>query len=151
MVGMRSGPLVKTAWAAIRAFPWFSRRHAFVIARVGTAGLFLAHAVVRIVNDTLPQFAHYMASCGFPYPLAVVWAITIAELVASAMLILGCYVRWAAAVLMVIVGEGIVLIHRHIGWFVGEHGVGGSEYSVALLILLMLIAVEDADSAQSPK
>ena len=32
----------------------------------------------------------------------------------------------------------IWLIHRHNGWFVGEHGVGGSEYSVALLAMLLV-------------
>ena len=31
-------------------------------------------------------------------------------------------------------------------WFVGEHGVGGSEYSVALLAMLLAIAAHDADT-----
>lgn len=66
------------------------------------------------------------------------------------MLIVRWHLRWAAAVLMAIVSEGIVLIHRHIGWFVGEHGVGGSEYSVALLLLLLLIAADDAARGRSP-
>jgi putative oxidoreductase len=42
-----------------------------------------------------------------------------------------------------IVAGGIVLIHARLGWFVGEHGTGGSEYSVALLVLLLLIAAQD--------
>ena len=46
----------------------------------------------------------------------------------------------------VIVAVGIYLIHRHNGWFVGEHGVGGSEYSVALLAMLLAIAAHDADT-----
>jgi len=39
-----------------------------------------------------------------------------------------------------------VLIHSKFGWFVGEHGTGGSEYSVALLLLLFLVAVDDRAS-----
>lgn len=120
------------------------------MARLATAGFFLAHAVVRILSTaSIPSFSQFMASRGFPHPTAVVWAITITELVASAMLILRWHVRWAAAALMLIVGEGIVLIHRHLGWFVGEHGTGGSEYSAALLVLLLLISVEDASAGQT--
>jgi putative oxidoreductase len=34
-----------------------------------------------------------------------------------------------------------VLIHAHNGWFVGEHGAGGVEYSLSLSsALLVLIA-----------
>lgn len=46
---------------------FLSRERAFQVARIGTAGLFLAHAVVRVVDDTIPQFAGFMASQGFPW------------------------------------------------------------------------------------
>ena len=58
--------------------------------------------------------------------------------------------RWAASGLAVIVAVGIWLIHRHTGWFVGEHGVGGSEYSVALLAMLLVVAASDAARAANP-
>ena len=142
--------LVRQFVAVICRFPWLSLPHAFVMARFATAGFFLAHAVVRILSPaSIPSFSQFMASRGFPYPTAVVWAITITELIASTMLILHWQVRWAAAALILIVGEGIILIHRHLGWFVGEHGTGGSEYSVALLALLLLISVEDASTGQT--
>jgi putative oxidoreductase len=38
---------------------------------------------------------------------------------------------------------GIVIIHAQLGWFVGEHGTGGSEYSVCLLLCLLVIAAAD--------
>ena len=59
-------------------------------------------------------------------------------------------VRWAASGLAVIVATGIWLIHRHNGWFVGEHGTGGSEYSVALLAMLLVIAADDATRTSRP-
>ncbi|MBJ7438567.1 MAG: DoxX family protein [Sphingopyxis sp.] len=116
-----------------------------MIARVATAGLFMAHAAVRIVNNTIPQFAQFMKSQGFPAAEALVWAITLTELVAGILIIVGRFVRPAAAALLAIAAGGIVLIHRHFGWFVGEHGTGGSEYSVALIILLLLIMADDQD------
>lgn len=124
-------------------FPWLTLSQAFWVARVMTAVFFLAHALTRIGLNTIPQFGVFMENAGFPAGVAVVWAITIVEIIAGALLILRVQVRWAALALFTIVAGGIVLIHAKLGWFVGEHGVGGSEYSVALIVLLLLIAVED--------
>ena len=131
----------------IKAYPFVSLEQALVLARVGTALLFMAHAAVRIVNGSIPQFGKFMSSVGFPQGEIVVWGITVVELVAGTMLILNRQVRWAATALFAIAATGIVLIHRHIGWFVGEHGTGGSEYSVALMILLVVIAAADRRTA----
>ena len=120
-------------------------RPAFLFARVATAGLFMAHAAVRIVNGTIPQFGQFMAAKDFPAGEALVWAITITELVAGVLLIAGRLVRPAAAALLAIALGGIVVIHRHFGWFVGEHGTGGIEYSAALIVLLLLIMADDHD------
>lgn len=53
--------------------------------------------------------------------------------------------RWGAAVLFTIAANGIVLIHRQLGWFVGAHGTGGSEYSVALMVMLLVVAAADRE------
>lgn len=129
---------------------FLSRERAFQVARIGTASLFLAHAVVRVVNDTIPQFAGFMASQGFPQPTAVVWAITVIELTAALCLVVRFQVSCACAALALIAMGGIVLIHSKFGWFVGEHGTGGSEFSVALLLLLYLIAIDDRASKALP-
>ena len=131
----------------LRAYPFVSLTQALIAVRVVTALLFMAHAVVRVVNGTIPQFGKFMTSVGFPQGEAVVWAITVVEIVAGTMLILNRYVCIAATALFAIAATGIVLIHRHIGWFVGEHGTGGSEYSVALIILLIVIAAADRRGA----
>ena len=127
-----------------------SQTLAFWLARIITAGLFLAHAVVRVINDTIPQFAEFMASKGFPQPTAVVWAITLVELIAALCLMCRVQVSIACAALASIALGGIVLIHSQLGWFVGEHGTGGSEFSVALLLLLFLIAVDDLTTGAQP-
>jgi putative oxidoreductase len=131
----------------LKAYPFLTLARALMIARVATAVFFMAHAVVRIANGSIPQFGKFMTSVGFPQGELVVWAITIVELIAGTFLILNRYVRVAATALFAIAATGIVLIHRHLGWFVGEHGTGGSEYSVALIVLLLVIAAADRHEA----
>lgn len=115
------------------------------LTRIAVAGFFTAHAVTRIVLGTIPQFTLFMDSQGFPAPEAWVWAITVTEIVAGVLLVAGRQVRIAAGALLAIAAVGILLIHRHFGWFVGEHGTGGSEYSVALIILLLIVIADDHD------
>ncbi len=126
-----------------------SLRHALMMLRIVTALLFMAHAAVRIVHGTIPQFGAFMESVGFPQGEVLVWAITLAELVAGAAMIANRYVTQAAATLIMIAATGILLIHRHFGWFVGEHGTGGSEYSVALMAALIVIIAADRDANAS--
>jgi putative oxidoreductase len=126
-------------------FPFVKLPAALVLARVMTAVFFLAHAIVRIGNGSIPQFARALEAQGFPAGLVLVWAITTVEIAAGIGLLLGRHVRVAAAGLLVIAVGGIAIIHRHFGWFVGEHGTGGSEYSVALIVLLVVVAAADGD------
>ena len=107
---------------------------------------------MRVAFDTIPQFALFMGKPRFPYPVIVVWIITIVEIVeivAATLLILGVQVLTACLALGTIALGGMLLIHWRFGWFVGEHGTGGVEYSVALLLLLFLIAV-DAVATRRP-
>ena len=135
--------LFKQVRATVNEFPFLSLVQAHLLARIAVALFFALHAIVRIMNGSIPRFAAFMESVGFPSGTVTVWAITMAELVASAMLVAGVRVRVATGILMAIAIGGIVLIHRHIGWFVGEHGTGGSEYSVALIALLVVVAAAD--------
>lgn len=128
-------------------YPWWPVADALRLLRIVTALLFIAHASMRFVNASIPQFGAFMESQGFPQGQAWVLAITFYELGAGSLLLANRGVRWAASGLALIVAVGIWLIHRHNGWFVGEHGVGGSEYSVALLAMLLVVAAHDAERA----
>ena len=134
----------------LRNYPWWPLPDALRLLRIVTALLFMAHASMRFVLGTIPQFGVFMESQGFPHGQAWVLAITCYELAAGSLLILNRGVRWAASGLAVIVAVGIGLIHRHNGWFVGEHGIGGSEYSVALLAMLLVVAAHDAGTSSNP-
>ncbi len=131
-----------------RNWPFVSLTQALLILRIVTPLLFMAHAAVRIANGSIPQFGAFMESAGFAPGVLWVWAITLAELIAGTALLIGWRVRWAVVPLLVVAVGGIALIHVRIGWFVGEHGTGGSEYSVALIVMLLVIAAADRDGAK---
>lgn len=138
-------------WQKLQALPFISLSAAMRLLRIVTAILFAAHAGVRIVHGTIPQFAIFMESAGFAFGYMWVWGITITELVAAALLFANRFVRPAATALFIIAFTGIILIHRHLGWFVGEHGTGGSEYSVALIMMLLVIAAADREGKSKDK
>lgn len=124
-------------------YPFLSLEQALLVLRVATPLLFMAHAGMRIANGTIPRFGAFLETLGFPLGVPLVWAISVVELVAGVMIILGVQVRWAATALFVIAATGIALIHAGNGWWVGEHGTGGSEYSVALIVMLLVVAAAD--------
>lgn len=129
----------------IDRFPYVSLSAALAVMRIATAIFFMAHAVVRIANGTIPRFAGFLEDRGWPMGLAIVWCITAYEITAGTLLILNRKVRWAALGLFFIALMGIVIIHVHRGWFVGEHGTGGMEYSLSLMVALLVIAAADRE------
>jgi putative oxidoreductase len=129
----------------IEKFPFLSSKNAMLVLRVTTAALFMAHAITRIVLGTIPIFGRAMETMGFPNGQLWVWSITLSEIIAGTLLIMGYFVRWATVPLFCIAAGGIALIHWRFGWFVGEFATGGSEYSVALMVMLIVIAASDRD------
>ncbi|MCC7051752.1 MAG: DoxX family protein [Gemmatimonadaceae bacterium] len=125
-------------------FPFIALPHAIRLLRIGTAGLFLAHAVVRVLRDgSVASFGAYLERTGLPLGVLLVWLVTAFELIGGTLLLLGIRTRVMAAGFTLLLLAGIVIIHRHLGWFVGEHGSGGSEYSVALILALLVLAAAD--------
>jgi putative oxidoreductase len=131
----------------MKNWPFLTVAQALILLRVVTPLLYMAHAAMRIANGSIPQFGKFMDSVGFPNGVAWVWAITLAELGAGIAVLLGWKVRWATLPLLAIAVGGIGLIHARNGWFVGEHGVGGSEYSIALIVMLLVLAAADRERA----
>lgn len=127
------------------AFPFVSLAHALVAMRIAVAIFFMAHATVRIYNGSIPQFGEFLETRGWPFGVVLVWLISLLELFAGSAMIAGYCVRWAALGLAFIAAMGIVIIHAQLGWFVGEHGTGGMEYSLSLLVSLLVIAAADRE------
>ena len=111
--------------------------------RVTIALMFMAHAVVRLVGGSVERFAGFLAAKGFPFALALVLLISAYEIIAGLAIALDRGVRWFAPGLIFIATMGIVLIHAGNGWFVGEHGSGGMEYSLCLIVALLVLIAHD--------
>lgn len=124
-------------------FPFITTAQATIILRIITALIFVAHAVVRLISSTVDRFGEFMESKGFVFGVLIVWILTVYEIVAGLLLALGVFTRWLAMGFIIIIGTGIVIIHAANGWFVGEHGIGGMEYSILLIASLLVIAASD--------
>ena len=127
----------------MRKFPFLTLSQTLVVLRVITALIFIAHAVVRITNSTIEQFGDFLNTHGFVIGTPIVWILTAFEIMGGLLMAFGIFVRWLALGFMLIISIGIIIIHAGNGWFVGEHGTGGMEYSVLLLAALILIAAAD--------
>ncbi len=117
--------------------------HALLALRVTVAGIFMAHAITRIANGTIGQFAAFLETKGLPQGRLVVWAITVFEVGGGALLLFGKFQRQLAIGFIGMLAVGIAIIHAKLGWWVGEHGTGGMEYSVALIAALLVIGARD--------
>lgn len=136
----------------MRSFPFLSLRQSIFFLRLSVAVIFLAHAVMRLILEgSLQQFAGYLNNKGLVYGTLIVWLITIFEIAGGIALILGYAIKWFAAGFVVLLIVGCILIHIERGWFVGEHGSGGCEYSYALIVALLVIAAaENNNKANLP-
>jgi putative oxidoreductase len=124
----------------MKNFPFVSPATSVAILRFTVAIMFIAHAVVRITGGTVNRFGEFLESKGFIAGVVIVWMLTAFEIFGGLLMAIGYYTRWMAAGFIVILLIGIVLIHAELGWFVGEHGTGGVEYSVVLIAALFVIA-----------
>ena len=127
-------------------FPFISLYRALILLRISVAGIFLAHAIVRLLGGTMERFAGFLGNKGFPFALIIVWLITVYEIAGGILLIIGKFTRWIALGFMLMLLIGVIIIHAANGWFVGEHGSGGIEYSFILVIALIVIAATNKKS-----
>ena len=124
-------------------FPFISQSNSLILLRVSVAIIFLSHSIVRITNSTVERFGGFMESKGFPYGIAWVWGITAFEIIGGLLLAFGYFTKILSAGFICLLVVGIVLIHASFGWFVGEHGTGGCEYSFILIAALIVIAASN--------
>jgi putative oxidoreductase len=129
-----------------RDFPYLSVEHSYLIFRWTLAGLFMAHAVLRFtVPDYFHTFGDYLEKRNAILPYALPYIATLIEIVGGLLLIFNRLVKWVALGFFAISFGGILTIHARLGWFVGEWGEGGCEYSVALCVMCLLLASMDRE------
>ena len=112
---------------------------ALLLLRLSVALIFFLHAFVRLLNGTIAQFGEFLNLKGFVFGITIVWIITVFELLAAIFLAVGKLVKLMCTGFIMLLLVGIVLIHFSQGWFVGEHGTGGMEYSFILIMALITV------------
>lgn len=132
----------------MKIFPFLSLSQSLLLFRILLPLFFVAHAVARISNGTIGQFADFLAGKGLPQTIAIVWGITVYEIIGGIALSLGYFIKYLSLgfILMLIIGN--IIIHYQNGWWVGEHGEGGMEYSCALILGLIVIASTEREKVK---
>jgi len=114
---------------------------ALAMLRAGTALIMIIHGVARARLGIVDDFGTVLNNWGFPAGLALAWTITIVEIAGGTLLAAGVFVRplcaWFAWQLLM----GIYLIHGRVGWFTVGAGRNGMEFSVLLILCLIVIAM----------
>lgn len=120
-------------------------RRALVALRIGVASLLFIHGAYRIYDNGPPGFGEWLGSQGLPFGLAIAWTVTIMEVVGTVVMAAGRFVPYLALYFTTVLTAGIVLVHGKEGWFVVGGGRNGVEFSVSLIIALLVTAYADRD------
>ena len=118
---------------------------ALIALRLGVATLLFIHGAYRVYDNGPPGFGEWLSSQGLPFGLAIAWAVTIMEVAGTLVLASGRLVPYLALYFTTVLTVGIILIHGKEGWFVVGGGRNGMEYSVLLILALLVTACADRD------
>lgn len=117
------------------------------VVRVTVAVLLGIHGLVRPLDGGVAGFGGWLGSQGFPFGVALAWAITLFEIVGATCLALGRWVRVVASGHILILLGGIAMVHAPEGWFVVGRGRNGVEYSVLLVACLVSVILSSRPRA----
>ena len=126
--------------ANMRSFSFLTTSQYLNVIRIAVGLMLMAHGGIRIYAGTVGGFGEFLNAQGFMIGGLIAWGITLFELIGGALLGLGFFRKIICAVFVTILIVGILLVHINNGWFVVGYNTGGAEYSVLLIICLLLIA-----------
>ena len=118
--------------------------------RVAVASVFVIHGIARATLGIVEPFGGFLAASGFPAGTALAWTITLVEIAGGLVLALGHLVRPLAAWFALQIAAGIALVHAREGWFVVGAGRNGVEYSVLILVCLLVVVLTDPLAHRRP-
>lgn len=124
----------------MKKFPFITSGLSLVLFRILVGCLMAAHGSIRLYAGTVNGFGEFLNSKGFLIGTAIAWFLTIFEIIGGLIMASGYFVKWIAAVFILEIIMGIILVHAPNGWFVVGYQSGGVEYSVLLVFSLLLIA-----------
>ena len=113
--------------------------HPNFILRLAVAIILFMHSIPGMFNNGINDFGnHYLNEVGFaPVGVPLAWAIKLSHVAAAICLLLNKYVKWAAAITILILVAGIVMVYFKEGWFVVGGGSNGVEFNFLLIAVLV--------------
>ncbi len=121
----------------------------WVILRVTLAGLLAAHGWARLLSGGVEPFGVWLDSQGFPLGWLIASGVTGIEMAGTALFAWGIWVFPLSLVFSAIYVAGAVLVHWPAGWFVVGLGRNGVEYSVLLVVCLLLVGFRHRNRGRS--
>ena len=109
--------------------------------RVAVAAILFVHGAARVWLGIVDDFGGVITLWGFPFGPALAWTITVVELAGGIALALGYLVLPLVCWFAIILTSGIILVHAPSGWFVVGAGRNGMEFSVLLIVCLVVVAL----------
>ena len=105
--------------------------------------LIFTHGAYRFYEGSTPILGQILAEEGFPFGTFLAYAVNVAETGGAFLLAFRLLVIPVSFLLTGIYFMGVMLFHRHSGFFVVGPGTGGWEYSALLITCLLATAWEN--------
>ena len=110
--------------------------------RVTLAALIAAHGWSRFLGGGVVPFGEWLGTQGLPLGLPIAAAITAVEILGTPIFAVGYVVAPLAALYACIYSVGIAMVHAREGWFVVGSGRNGAEYSILLIVCLLVVGLQ---------
>ncbi|NBW38883.1 MAG: DoxX family protein [Cytophagia bacterium] len=110
-----------------------------LILRIMVSICMIAHASQRFYFNSINGFGDFLNAKGFLIGVPLAWGITLFELIGGLAMLLNYFTKWITLVWAVQLLMGIILVHAQHGWFVVGPSTGGVEYSLLLIVALIVV------------
>lgn len=134
--------------AAFRSDP---ARAGLLVLRIAVAGLIAAHGWARWIAGGVAPFGQWLDGIGFPLGMVLATAVTVVEIVGTPLYAWGRLLLPLSLLYSAIYVIGIVLVHAPAGWFVVGLGRNGMEYSVLLILCLLIVGLCGRGRVDTPR
>jgi putative oxidoreductase len=113
------------------------------VLRIVLCMIIFTHGAYRFYEGTTPIMGTILGDKGFPFGTFLAYSVNVVETAGAVLLALRLLVAPVSFALAGIYFTGIMLFHRHAGFFVVGPGSGGWEYSALLITCLLVTAWEN--------
>jgi len=116
------------------------------VLRLVVCAIFFTHGSYDLLHGSIPELGGVLKKEGFPAGVVLAYMVCVAETGGAVLLAARFLALPVTLILSLICWTGIMLFHRHHGFFVVGPSSGGWEYSALLITCLLVTAWENRAS-----